>query len=123
MLQGQRNEAASLLRGAIGDVDPAVAYLAELFLGSIHERNGELDAAEKLYRSAVRRIPWGQSAPLALAELLSRAGREAEARSAVGEHFQSIGAGTIVEPLWTLSTLPADELGTRLDLLRMEVWK
>jgi tetratricopeptide (TPR) repeat protein len=123
MLQGQREEAASLLRTALEDVDPGVSYLAALFLGSIHERNDEFDEAEKQYRNALRRIPWGQSAPLALAELLSRTGRESESRSIVAEHFRLIGTGTIVEPLWTFTALPGDDVGTRFDLLRMEVWK
>jgi tetratricopeptide (TPR) repeat protein len=57
MLQGQRDEAAALFRAAIDDVDPAVAYLAALFLGSIEERNERFDAAETLYRDALRRIP------------------------------------------------------------------
>jgi tetratricopeptide (TPR) repeat protein len=120
LLQGQREEAAALLRTAVDDVDPAVAYLAALFLGSVEERNEQYDVAEKLYRDAVRRIPWGQSAPLALSELLSRTGRETEARDVLAAHFKVSG---IIEPLWAYSALPNDELGTRFDLLRMEVWK
>ena len=122
LLQGQREEAAALFRGALDDVDPAVAYLAALFLGSLEERNERYDAAEKLYRDALQRIPWGQSAPLALSELLSRTGREKEARDALAAHFTFIGSG-IVAPLWTYAANPSDELGTRFDLLRMEVWK
>jgi tetratricopeptide (TPR) repeat protein len=122
LLQGQRAEAATLFRGALDDVDPAVAYLAALFLGSLEERNERYDAAEKLYRDAVRRIPWGQSAPLALSELLSRTGREKEARDTLAAHFTFVGSG-IIDPLWTYTALPSDELGTRFDLLRMEVWK
>jgi hypothetical protein len=32
-------------------------------------------------------------------------------------------ADGIIEPLWSYSALPNDELSTRFDLLRMEVWK
>jgi tetratricopeptide (TPR) repeat protein len=120
LLQGQREEAAALLRTAVDDMDPAVAYLAALFLGSIEERNERYDAAEKLYRDALQRNPWGQSAPLALAELLSRTGREADARDVLAAHFKVSG---IIEPLWAYSANPNDELATRFDLLRMEVWK
>jgi tetratricopeptide (TPR) repeat protein len=120
MLQGRRDEAAALFGTAIDDVDPAVAYLAALFLGSIEERNERFDAAETLYRDAVRRIPWGQSAPLALSELLSRTGRETAAREILAGRLKVTG---IVEPLWTYAANPTDELGTRFDLLRMEVWK
>jgi tetratricopeptide (TPR) repeat protein len=122
ILQGQRDEAAALLRSALDDVDPAVVYLAALFLGSIEERNERFAAAEELYQRALRKIPWGQSAPLALSELLSRSGREAQAREVLAAHFTHIGAG-IVEPLWVYSVNVSDELGTRFDLLRMEVWK
>lgn len=120
MLQGQRDEAAALFRTAMDDVDPAVAYLAALFLGSLEELNGRFDAAETLYRNALRRIPWGQSAPLALSELLSRTGREAAAREILAERLKLTG---IVEPLWAYAANPTGELGTRFDLLRMEVWK
>lgn len=120
LLQRQEDEAATLLRTALDDVDPAVAYLAALFLGSIEERNERYDRAEKLYRDALRRIPLGQSAPLALSELLSRTGREAEARAVLAAHFKSGGA---VDPLWVYSANLRDDVGTRLDLLRMEVWK
>jgi tetratricopeptide (TPR) repeat protein len=120
LLQGQRDEAAVLFRIALDDVDPAVAYLAALFLGSIEERNERFDAAEKLYSDALRRIPWGQSAPLALSELLSRTGRGREAREVLAGRFKLAG---IVEPLWGYAANPAEELGTRFDLLRMEVWK
>ena len=120
LLLGQRDEAAALFRIALDDVDPAVAYLAALFLGSIEERNERFDAAEKLYNDALRRIPWGQSAPLALSELLRRTGREREAREVLAGRFKLAGT---VEPLWTYAANPADEAGTRFDLLRMEVWK
>jgi len=120
LLQGQRDEAAALFRSALDDVDPAVAYLASLFLGSLEERGERYAAAEQLYRDAVRRIPWGQSAPLALSELLSRTGREPEAREVLAGRLKLHG---IVEPLWAYAANPADELGTRFDLLRMEVWK
>ena len=120
LLQRQDDEAAKLLRTALDDVDPAVAYLAALFLGSIEERNQRYDGAEKLYRDALRRMPLGQSAPLALSELLSRTGRETEAREVLAAHFKLV---RIVEPLWVYNADSNDELGTRFALLRMEVWK
>jgi tetratricopeptide (TPR) repeat protein len=122
LLQGQRDQAATLFRNALDDVDPAVVYLAALFLGSLEERNERFAAAEDLYRGALRKIPWGQSAPLALSELLSRTGRDAQAREALAAHFTHIGSG-VVDPLWAYSAALSDELGTRFDLLRIEVWK
>ena len=88
MLQGQRLEAATLFRSALASVDPSVAYLAALFLGSLEEREERFGEAEALYRDAVRRVPYGQAAPLALAQLLSRTGREAEAREVLAARLQ-----------------------------------
>jgi tetratricopeptide (TPR) repeat protein len=122
MLQGERDEAAGLFRSALDDADPAMGYLAALFLGSLEERVQRFDAAETLYRRAIARHPFGQSGPLALAEVLSRTGREAEARAVLAAGPLRSRAA-IVEPLWTFSSSLDHELGTRFDLLRMEVWK
>lgn len=122
MLQGQRDEAATLFRSALEDADPSVAYLAALFLASLEERAERFASAETLYRNAVARIPYGQSAPLALAELLSRTGRDAEARDTLAARLLKPGAA-VSEPLWTFASAPDQEVGTRFDLLRMEVWK
>jgi tetratricopeptide (TPR) repeat protein len=122
MLDGHRDEAAALFRSALADADPSVAYLGALFLGSLEERAERFDDAERLYRDALTRVPYGQSAPLALAELLSRTGREAEARKALADRLLRVDA-SVIEPLWTYVTTPDQEIGTRFDLLRMEVWK
>jgi tetratricopeptide (TPR) repeat protein len=119
MLQGQRPAAAALFQSALSDVDPVVGYLAALFLGSIQERAGRFTAAEAQYRDAVARVPTGQSAPLALAEVLSRTGRESEAREALAARLLKPGT-TVVEPMWVYGP-PDEEPGTRFDLLRMEV--
>jgi tetratricopeptide (TPR) repeat protein len=121
MLHGQRVEAATLFRSALGDSNPAVAYLAALFLGSLEERDERYDAAEALYRRAVARIPHGQSAWLALAEVLSRTGREREAREALAAHVLRQGA-LLIEPLWAYGP-PGEDPAVQIDLLRMEVWK
>ena len=120
MLQKQRLEAATLFRSALADTTPAVAYLAALFLGSLEEREGQFEAAERLYRSAVERIPHGQSAPLALAQLLTRTGRDHEARQVLAAHMMRPGA-VLVEPMWVFGSPANPEI--QLDLLRLEVWK
>ena len=121
MLQGQRLEAATRFRAALADSNPAVAYLAALFLGSLEEREGRFEAAEALYRSAVARLPYGQSAWLALAELLSRTGREREAREALATLVLRPGA-PLTEPMWAYGP-PGQDPAVQIDLLRMEVWK
>jgi len=120
MLERKRDEAAALFRTALDDDEPAVAYMAALFLGSLEEREEHYDAAEKLYRQAIARFPYGQSAPLALAELLSRSGRAADASAALAVLRPGFRA---IEPLWVYCAMPDEELGTRFDLLRAEVWK
>jgi tetratricopeptide (TPR) repeat protein len=120
MLQGQRLEAATLFRSALASVDPSVAYLAALFLGSLEEREERFGEAEAFYRDAVRRVPYGQAAPLALAQLLSRTGREVEARQVLAARLQT--RTVIVEPMWAYGP-PDEDPATQIDLLRMEVWK
>ncbi len=120
MLEDKNEQAAALFRSALIDVDPSVRYLAALFLGSLEEREGRFDAAEKLYRDAMQSMPYGQSAPLALSELLSRTGREAEARSALTARVLRMNA-QVVEPFWAYG--PDGDTATEFDLLRVEVWK
>jgi tetratricopeptide (TPR) repeat protein len=120
MLQGNAAEATRHFRSALTDVDPAVRYLASLFLGSLEERDGHLDAAEKLYRGAVALIPYGQTAPLALSELLSRTGREEDARRVLAARLLRTNT-EVLEPFWAYG--PDDVPATRFDLLRVEVWK
>jgi hypothetical protein len=120
MLQENSGEAAAFFRAALTDVDPAVRYLAALFLGTLEERDRHFDAAEKLYRDAVRYLPYGQSAPLALSELLSRTGREADARRVLSTRLLRMNA-EVLEPFWAYG--PEEVPATRFDLLRVEVWK
>lgn len=120
MLQGNAVEAASFFRSALTDIDPAVRYLAALFLGTLEERDQHFDAAEKLYRDALGYLPYGQSAPLALSELLSRSGREADARRVLAARVLRINT-EVLEPFWAYGM--EDAPATRFDLLRVEVWK
>jgi len=121
MLQGNAAEAAALFRSTLTDVDPAVRYLASLFLGTLEEREEHFDAAEKLYREALNYIPYGQSAPLALSELLSRTGREADARRVLAARLLRVDT-EVLEPFWAYGS-PDEAPATQFDLLRVEVWK
>ena len=100
MLQGNRTEATRLFQEATRADDGRVSCLAALFLGSLAERDGNFEEAELHYRDGLRRWPPGQSAPVALSQLLSRMGREAEARAVLFELLTS-SRGGLVEPLWT----------------------
>jgi tetratricopeptide (TPR) repeat protein len=122
LIQNQLDAAVPLLRQCQRAVDPRVAYLATLFLGAIEERRERFKEAEAYYRDALRHYPEGQSAPLALAQLLSRTGREVEARAAVVQQLDP-KRDYIVDPLWTYLSSGAQEVGARLQELRVEVWR
>ncbi len=121
-----------LLRQADAAIDPLerasrapdrhVAYLALLYRGAVAERQEEFAAAEGYYRQANAVFRWGMSGPVALAQLLSRTGREAEAREVLAEHLAHT-AGRIVDPLPTYLVEPGDAPGATLAALRSEVWR
>jgi len=122
MLEGKLDEAVGHFDKAADAVDPRVRYLARLFSGSVMERRGRYGDAEARYRDAIAQYPWGQSGPLALAQIMSRTGREAEARATVLERLNR--HERIVEPLWTyVYDAPENELASLFDELRVEVGK
>jgi hypothetical protein len=86
MLRGNDAEATRLLEA--GAHDPASRvnrYLAELFLGSLFERDAILASAEAHYRAALAALPRGQAGRFALAALLARRGHETDARLALAD--------------------------------------
>jgi tetratricopeptide (TPR) repeat protein len=120
-IQGHRGDAIALLQQSLGHVDPAVVYMSALLLGSLEEREERFDAAEKFYRQALSAFPYGQSAPLALAQLLSRTGRDGAARSTLLQRLTT--PPRAIEPSWAYGAAPEVENGTRVGLLRAETWK
>lgn len=65
--------------------DPYVIFLANYFSGQIYERQPNLKLAEESYRTAAATVPHAQSATLALAAILARTERRAEAQQLVRE--------------------------------------
>jgi hypothetical protein len=63
--------------------DPYVIFLARYFRGQAHERQRDVDDAEEAYRGAVAAVPHAQSATIALAALVFRDGRRAEAQQLI----------------------------------------
>jgi tetratricopeptide (TPR) repeat protein len=63
--------------------DPHVVFLARYFRGQAHAQRRRYEDAEKAYRGAVATVPNAQSATIALAALLMRDGRRAEAQQLV----------------------------------------
>jgi hypothetical protein len=99
-----------------------IRYLSAMFLGSIHEREGRFSDAEHAYRRAADTYPWAQSARLALAHLLSRTTREAEAREVIAQQIQQ-PPGEVSDPLWTYYAAPDELLDATLRELRIEVMR
>jgi tetratricopeptide (TPR) repeat protein len=65
--------------------DPYVIFLARYFKGQALEETKRLDAAVRAYRGAAAAVPHAQSASVALAALLFRMDRRAEAQRIAGE--------------------------------------
>lgn len=115
-------DAAAALRTATASVNPAVRYLAFMFLGAVEERAGRIDTAIEQYRHAQTAFRWGQSAPLALSHALMRAGRDGDARDVLTGHFTA-ARGRACDPLWTYLADPSTDLGPTLDELRAEIFR
>ena len=120
MLQGQRLEAATLFRSALASIDPSVAYLAALFLGSLEEREERFGEAE----SALSRR--GEACSLR-AVGAAGAGPAAEPQRAGSRGSKVLAARLsrgrrLVEPMWAYG--PPDEIRRRKSIsFDMEVWK
>ena len=83
--QGRSSEALKSLERALTLTrDPYVVFLARYFTAKAHERALPKEA-EAAYRGAVAAVPHAQSATVALAALLARDGRRAEAQQLVGD--------------------------------------
>ena len=65
--------------------DPYVIFLAGYFRGQIHEQQRRFKDAEAAYRGAVAAVPHAQSATIALAALVFRDGRRAEAQKLIAD--------------------------------------
>jgi tetratricopeptide (TPR) repeat protein len=122
ILQGMADAAVPLLEIASASSLRSDRYLALLFLGAIAERNNKLVAAESRYRLALETYRWGHSGRMALARVLSRTGREREARTIVADALEGLRGG-IVDPLWTYLAIHGEEAAAVLDLMQAEVWR
>ena len=81
---GRPDEAARELEAALAaEPRPYLVYLAQLFLGDVHQRGGRLQEAVACYRAAIDAYPLGQAARTALAHALHRQGDHDAAFEAV----------------------------------------
>jgi tetratricopeptide (TPR) repeat protein len=118
-LRNQNDDALTLLRQASASDDPAVAYLAFLFSGAVHERAGLLAASVQDYRAAIERFPLNQAAHIALSAVLQRSGRGDESRDVLGGVVGASSASRR-EPWSSYLVEPSSVNVGRLDLLRRE---
>jgi tetratricopeptide (TPR) repeat protein len=99
--------------------NPSLSYLGKLFLGNLHERRNDAAAAAAAYEDALRLLPFGQSAQLAVSQLAHRAGarkRAADlAASALAEQRPP------PDPWWWYISGQAWQLESRLQAARRMV--
>jgi len=100
MVDDREDRASAAFAKAAASTRRSTVYLAALFAGSIEERRNRLDAAESGYRHALLMVPRSQAARLALAQVLGRTGRSAEARQVLDEQLQRAAASPIIDPWW-----------------------
>jgi Flp pilus assembly protein TadD len=122
LLAGESARAIAPLERAARSADLPVRYLSVMLLGAIDEGADRFEIAESRYRSAIAIAPFAQSAPLALAQLMTRQGRGTEARAVVAAHFQRTD-WQVAEPLWNYLAAPSGHLTEALQNLRAEVWR
>jgi len=120
MLQGREDVAARHFRRAAEAPSRPIQYVAHLFLGSFAEKASQWDAAEAAYRKAIALFPKAQSGTLALAQLLDRRGRVADAERML---ITMAAAERAADP-WALYFEEVDAADPlRIHLLRAEVLK
>ena len=120
MMRRANEEALALLRGVVESTDaPATAYLAAMFTGALHEREGRLTEAALAYEQAIGRFAQGHSAYLALSGVLQRAGRGDESR-AVLVKLLTENPDTRREPWSWYFIEPGQITRERLELVRRE---
>ena len=103
MLRGHDADARRLFMMAAGQSHSrGTRYLANLFLGSMDERDGRAGSAEWRYRATLAELPAAQSGRLALASLLARSGRAADARWLT----ESGSRPAVYDPWWSICSGP-----------------
>ncbi len=81
MMRNEDTQALQVLQALRSDTtDRAVAYLALMFAGAVHERSRRLDDAARAYQQAVDCFPEGNSAYVAYSEVLQALQRPDDAR-------------------------------------------
>lgn len=94
-------------------LDPALLYLARLFLGRVHEDVGRLDQAALEYRLALALDPKAQAAAVALSHVLRKGGDAEGSRKVLSQTLAHAGRRPAQDAFWNYlmrNALHVDEL-------------
>lgn len=117
-LGGRDGEAAEQLnRGLASTEEPLLIYYGSLFLGTVDEKLGHLEAAAAAYERAAQLYPTAQSPLLGLSELARRAGRRDDALRAMARVYAIEDASITADPWWTYSYAQGRDADSRLERL------
>jgi Tfp pilus assembly protein PilF len=101
-MKGDDTRAYSLISEVLAaKPSPAFKYLGSLMGGAVLERSSQFDAAAKSYVEAILAMPDGQSAYMALANILHKSGQKAEAGAVMDRMFGRGAVGANADPWWT----------------------
>jgi tetratricopeptide (TPR) repeat protein len=118
-LEDYEGAAAELepLRGLQGNAP--VAYLANLFLGDLYERRGDLTSASAAYDAALRLVPSGQSAQIAAAHVAHQTNARKQATELIQRALSQ--SSDQVDPWWWYVRGQGWQLMPRLNAARRAV--
>lgn len=119
--QGRLDEAAGDLARAAADArDPALVYLAQLFLARVHDDASRPAEAERAYRAALLAWPAAQAAAFGLAELQARRGEGGGSRATVERALAPAADADARDPHTFYHLGPASRAREEMDALREE---
>ncbi len=119
--EGRSAEAAGHLERVLADTDQSrQRHLAALFLGALREKEGQMEAAVRLYSRALDSEPRSQTARVALAAALDSTGQQAAARETIAPLAGRRAANrSYTDPWWAYALGQGDQ--DRLSRLRATV--
>lgn len=121
----QEDAKAEPLLTAILASQPAapIKYLASVLLGGIRERQKQFDPAARLYVDAILAVPDGQSAYLALSQLMHAANHRDDAAAVLDKMFARRASQLTADPWWIYPLGLDTALEARFGQLRDEIRK
>jgi uncharacterized protein HemY len=103
-----------------GSREPALVYLAHLFLGRVHEDAGRLTEAEREYRAALDAAPQAQTPQIALAHVLQGLRDEVGAGAAIRRALEPTRQARLYDAFWYYSSAWSGQADARFEGLVKE---